>query len=225
MACLGLRQVVFLGEKLMLLPALHLLWTWSEPHPSAKCRACCHWLKNTQINFLWGKKWDPLFSSLRSDDAIDFIVELEKRGSGGFMEPRERTLEKKVISYLPPHKSEEVSWPWLNPTLLSNSMTNFKNKVTAWKPATSVNISCLFHTKLLSHQNCGFFRFVPKALATLLQKSFEGLSITFRKFVNSSFWHGHNGLYSGPVHTMAASWTLAQLLPSSSERRFAGNWV
>lgn len=96
MACLGLRQVVFLGEKLMLLPALHLLWTWSEPHPSAKCRACWHWLKNTQINFLWGKKWDPLFSSLRSDDAIDFIVEPEKRGSGGFMEPRERTLEKKM---------------------------------------------------------------------------------------------------------------------------------
>lgn len=118
------------------------------------------------------KEMGPLFSLLRSDDAIDFIVELEKRGSGGFMEPRERTLKKNVISYLPPHKSEEVNWPWLNPTLLSNSMTNFKNKVTSRKPATSVNISCLFHTKLLSHQNCDLFWFVPKALATLLQKSF-----------------------------------------------------
>lgn len=127
------------------------------------------------------------------------------------MELKERTLEKKCdfFFYLSPHKSEEINWPWLKPTLLSHSMTNFKNKVTSRKPATSVNISCLFHTKLLSHQNCGLFWCVPKALAKLLQKSFQGLSTTFRKFVNSSFWHGHSGLYSGPVHTMAASWTLS----------------
>lgn len=173
MACLGLRQVVFLGEKLMLLPTLHLLWTWSEPHPSAKCRACWYWLKHTQINFLWGKKWDPLFFFFKIGWRHWFHCWTgEKRVRGVHGTKRKNPGKKNVISYLPSHKSEEVNWPWLNLTLLSNSMTNFKNKVTSRKPATSVNISCLSHTKLLSHQNCGFFWFVPKALATLLQKSF-----------------------------------------------------
>jgi hypothetical protein len=72
----------------------------------------------------------PFFSPLRSDDAIDFIVEPEKSRSGGFiMKLRESKLEENVISYPTPHKFERSVGLSLTQALLTNSITNFKNKV------------------------------------------------------------------------------------------------
>lgn len=60
-----------------------------------------HWLKDTQINFLWekepGESVGLHFFPLSCGDVIDFIVEPEQRGSGETHEIRRRNERKKPL--------------------------------------------------------------------------------------------------------------------------------
>lgn len=96
-------------EELMCPQALHLLWTGLEPNLSGKCSAVWHWLKNTQINFLWEKKWDPFFFSFKIGWRHWFHCWTRAERVRGVHGTKRKNTGKNVISYPPPHNSEERS--------------------------------------------------------------------------------------------------------------------
>lgn len=101
MDCLLLSQFVFLGKKLLLPGSfIYCLHCW-DFICYRNLSAFRHWLKNTQIHFLWEKEHaDPeglLFLSSSCSNAIDFIVTSEQRGSREFHEAKRKNARKKSL--------------------------------------------------------------------------------------------------------------------------------